>query len=74
MAAWFARLRAVGSPGCHLGTLLENTTAVRFFERMGFARLRSPILTPGMRTPSGGRHHLLLMARDLGRDRDARMR
>lgn len=64
MRAWFARLREVGSPGCHLGTLLENTRAVAFFERMGFVRHGAPILVPGMRTPAGGRHHLQLMVCD----------
>src|SRR5262249_47171869 len=28
MQAWFSRLHAVGSPGCHLATLHENATAV----------------------------------------------
>jgi GNAT superfamily N-acetyltransferase len=35
MERWFDRLRAAGSPGCYLQTLVENTRAVRFFERMG---------------------------------------
>jgi len=66
--AWFARLRAVGSPGCHLGTLLENEHAIGFFERLGFERFGEPRLAPGMRTPSGGRHHLQFMVRNTPAD------
>lgn len=65
MAAWLDRLRALGSPGCHVSTLAENTRAVRFFERMGFRRPAPPILAPGLRSPTGGRHHLQFMVRDL---------
>jgi hypothetical protein len=36
--AWLDQLRALGSPGCPLGTLAENTNALALFERMGFAR------------------------------------
>lgn len=68
MEAWFARLRRVGSPGCHLGTLLENERAIGFFERMGFRRFGEPRLAPGMRSPSGGRHHLLFMVRETPAD------
>ncbi|MEW6271451.1 MAG: GNAT family N-acetyltransferase [Thermodesulfobacteriota bacterium] len=63
MEAWFARLREAGSPGCHLTTMLENRPAVAFFERMGFERHGAPHLLPGMRTPTGGRHHLQFMVR-----------
>lgn len=63
MEAWFTRLVDVGSRGCHLGTLFENTRAIGFFESMGFERYGEPQLAPGMRTPSGGRHHLQLMVR-----------
>jgi len=63
MEAWFARLAELGSPGCHLGTLHENARAIGFFERMGFERFGDPVLAPGMRSPSGGRHHLQLMVR-----------
>ena len=65
MRAWFSRLGELGSPGCHLGTLLENGRATGFFERMGFLRHGAPILVPGMRTRAGGRHHLQLMIRDM---------
>ncbi len=64
MKAWFWRLREVGSPGCHLATLTENTTALAFFERMGFRHLGAPMLIPGMRLPSGGRMHLQLMVKE----------
>jgi ribosomal protein S18 acetylase RimI-like enzyme len=53
MGRWFERLRATGSPGCHLQTLVENTRAVRFFERMGFARHGPTPPVPGLRY--GGR-------------------
>jgi ribosomal protein S18 acetylase RimI-like enzyme len=67
MNAWLTRLREVGSPGCHLATLVENTTAVAFFERMGFRHLDAPILVPGMRLRSGGRMHLQLMVREVSK-------
>lgn len=65
MEAWLARLHAAGSPGCHLGTFAENTGAIRFFERMGFARHGAPSLVPGMRLRAGGRMHQQLMTRSL---------
>lgn len=65
MEAWFKRLTEVGSPGCHLGTLLENQRAIAFFKRMGFACLGEPQRAPGMRTPTGGRHHLQFMVRKM---------
>lgn len=64
MEAWFERLHRLGSKGCHLGTLLENQRAIRFFERHGFTRFGDPQLAPGLRSPSGGRHHLQFMVRD----------
>ena len=63
--AWFARLRALGVPGCHLSTFAENTAAIRFFERVGFRRHGDRIRTPGMRSPSGEQHHLQYLVRDL---------
>jgi GNAT superfamily N-acetyltransferase len=65
MHAWLCRLREVGSPGCHLATLAENTTAVAFFERMGFRHFGAPVLVPGMRLRSGGRMHLQFMVQGL---------
>ncbi|HSQ01434.1 MAG TPA: GNAT family N-acetyltransferase [Candidatus Dormibacteraeota bacterium] len=66
MAAWQARLAAAGSPGCHLGTLAENTRAVAFFARQGFVRHGDPALAPGMRTPAGDRMHIQFMVRAVG--------
>jgi ribosomal protein S18 acetylase RimI-like enzyme len=65
---WLARLRATGVPGCHLETLAENTPAIAFFEAMGFCRLGEPVRAPGLRSPSGGRHHLQVMVQPLERD------
>lgn len=53
MTRWFDRLSETGTPGCHLQTLVENTRAVRFFERMGFVRHGPTPPVPGTR--SGGR-------------------
>jgi ribosomal protein S18 acetylase RimI-like enzyme len=66
MEAWLARLRSLGSPGCHLGTFAENTAAIRFFERMGFARHGPPMRVPGMRTRAGARMHQQLLVREVG--------
>ncbi|MDF2705884.1 MAG: family N-acetyltransferase [Nonomuraea muscovyensis] len=49
MRHWLDRLRETGSPGCHLQTLVENTRAVRFFTRMGFAEHGPAPLVPGAR-------------------------
>lgn len=49
MAAWQHRLEEAGSPGCHLQTLVENTRAVRFFERTGFRPYGPAPLVPGLR-------------------------
>lgn len=63
--AWLARLREVGSPGCHLGTLAENGNAIAFFGSVGFERHGPPILLPGLRTRSGERMHQQLMVQSL---------
>jgi len=60
MTRWLSRLRETGSPGCHLQTLVENVRAVRFFERMGFARHGPTPLVPGLRY-GGKRVHQLTM-------------
>ena len=65
VTAWLGRLRQLGVPGCHLGTLAENTNAIRFFESVGFARFGGPVLVPGMRLRSGGRMHAQLMVQSL---------
>ncbi|OLT08975.1 GNAT family N-acetyltransferase [Pseudonocardia sp. CNS-139] len=49
MAAWQDRLRATGTPGCYLQTLVENVRAVRFFERSGFEKHGPTPVVPGLR-------------------------
>lgn len=49
MDRWFDRLKESGSPGCHLQTLVENSRAVSFFERMGFVKHGPTPLVPGLR-------------------------
>lgn len=49
MNCWFDRLRATGSSGCYLQTLVENTRAVRFFERVGFVKHGPTSTIPGAR-------------------------
>ncbi|GAA1078587.1 GNAT family N-acetyltransferase [Nocardiopsis composta] len=61
MLHWQDRLRELGSPGCHLQVLHENTTAVAFFERMGFTRRGAPLPIPGYRDERGGRLHRQIM-------------
>jgi ribosomal protein S18 acetylase RimI-like enzyme len=65
MRRWLDRLGSLGSPGCHLATLAENTGGIAFFERSGFRRFGAPLLIPGMRLRAGGRMHQQLMVRDL---------
>jgi len=62
---WLERLRSASVAGCHLQTLSENTTALSFFEAMGFTREGDAVLVPGLRTPDGGRHHVQLMVQPL---------
>ena len=61
MESWMERLRQSGSSGCHLGTLVENTRAVLFFEKMGFKQHGEPSLVPGMRGRQGERLHQQIM-------------
>jgi GNAT superfamily N-acetyltransferase len=63
--AWLARLRSLGSPGCHLGTLAENRHGIAFFRSVGFEPHGPPRLVPGMRTREGARLHEQLMVRSL---------
>ncbi|MBE1537347.1 GNAT family N-acetyltransferase [Actinomadura algeriensis] len=49
MNGWLDRLRTIGSPGCHLQTLRENTRAVRFFRRMGFTEHGPDVCVLGVR-------------------------
>ncbi len=62
---WLDRLRCEGVAGCHLQTLAENSRAVAFFAAMGFAPRGDAVAVPGLRTPAGGRLHVLLMATEL---------
>ncbi|QBD74765.1 GNAT family N-acetyltransferase [Ktedonosporobacter rubrisoli] len=61
MQRWFEHLRESGSPGCHLGTIVENTRAVTFFEKMGFKKYGDSPPIAGMRGPDGTRLHQQLM-------------
>lgn len=65
VACWLERLRGLGAPGCHLGTLAENRGAVAFFERMGFRRHGAPCRVPGLRSRAGARLHAQTMVREL---------
>jgi GNAT superfamily N-acetyltransferase len=56
MTAWLDRLRELGSPGCHLQTVRENTRAVRFFTRIGFVPHGPTPIVPGLRN-EGRRVH-----------------
>jgi ribosomal protein S18 acetylase RimI-like enzyme len=65
VTAWFDRLRSLGVGGCHLQTTGENTSAVAFFEALGFRR-RGPVpVVPGLPTRAGERLHLQAMVIDL---------
>lgn len=61
MHRWFDRLTDSGSPGCHLQTLMENTRAVRYFERMGFSAHGSTPLVPGIRDRHRRLHQLTMV-------------
>ena len=65
MRAWLERLRELGVPGCHLGTLHENENAIGFFSHHGFRRFGEPVPTPGLRSPQGRIHHAQLMVREI---------
>jgi ribosomal protein S18 acetylase RimI-like enzyme len=62
LGRWLDRLTEAGSPGCHLQTLVENTRAVSFFERMGFTKHGPTPLVPGIRR-HGQRLHQQTMVR-----------
>jgi ribosomal protein S18 acetylase RimI-like enzyme len=61
MEKWMDHLRNVHSPGCHLSTILENSRAVLFFEKMGFRRYGEPAVIPGMRGRGGERLNQQIM-------------
>jgi GNAT superfamily N-acetyltransferase len=50
---WLQQLREAASPGCHLLTLVENTRALKFFEKSGFRNHGNPALVGGMRGKRG---------------------
>jgi ribosomal protein S18 acetylase RimI-like enzyme len=58
---WFETLRQANVPGCHLQTMAENTRAISFFEKMGFAKSGDPEGAPGFRTREGARMSVQLM-------------
>ena len=60
MISWW--LRAAGSPGCYLQTVVENARAVRFFERHGFTPHGAAPVVPGLRV-AGRRVHQRTMVR-----------
>jgi ribosomal protein S18 acetylase RimI-like enzyme len=62
---WLDSLRLAKVPGCHLQTMAENTRAIAFFEKMGFAKLGRPDATPGFRTREGKRMGVQLMVQPL---------
>ncbi|WP_431957951.1 GNAT family N-acetyltransferase [Nocardia lijiangensis] len=64
MARFLEHAAVSGSPGCHLQTLVENTRAVRFFERTSFDRLGPEPLVPGLRH-RGSPVHQRTMVRSL---------
>jgi GNAT superfamily N-acetyltransferase len=57
MERWLQQLQEAGSPGCHLLTLVENTRALKFFEKSGFRNHGNPTLVGGMRGKRGERLH-----------------
>lgn len=50
MVRWLDMLRDAGSAGCHLQTLLENSAAIAFFERLGFSTHGEALPVPGFRS------------------------
>lgn len=62
--AWLDRLRERRIPGCHLQTIVENESAMRFFERSGFRRHGEIPLVPGLRW-QGQRVHQQTMVLEL---------
>jgi ribosomal protein S18 acetylase RimI-like enzyme len=61
MERWLTHLVEADSPRCHLGTLVENTRALSFFEKMGFRKREDPTRVPGMRGKRGERLHQQIM-------------
>ena len=63
LRTWLSRLDELAVPGCHVQTLAENGRAIAAFESVGFVRRGRPAVVPGLRTRSGGRHHVQLLVR-----------
>jgi ribosomal protein S18 acetylase RimI-like enzyme len=62
---WLEVLEGLSVPGCHLETIGENYKAISFFESVGFAKHGRLHMAPGLRSPSGERHTVQLMARSV---------
>lgn len=60
VTAWLETLQQSGCRGCHVGTLLQNERALRFFQRHGFRQVGSPNLVPGVRHHGQPVHQVLL--------------
>ncbi|NNN22246.1 MAG: GNAT family N-acetyltransferase [Acidimicrobiales bacterium] len=63
--AWLDKLRSLGSPGCHLETLAENTSAIAFFKSVGFEIHGDPQVAPGLRSKEGERLHGQVLVQSL---------
>lgn len=61
MQSWLGRVEEAGVPGCHLQTLVENTRAVRFFERAGFVPFGPRPQVPGIRHEGAVLHQLTMV-------------
>lgn len=61
MRCWLDRVDGAGVAGCHLQTLVENTRAVRFFERSGFVPFGPTPQVPGMRHEGAVLHQLTMV-------------
>ena len=69
MSAWMGWLARADSPGCYLQTLVENTRAVRFFEKCGFVTHGSTPRVPGVRYSGRSVHQQTMIWRPTEADR-----
>jgi len=67
VARWLETLRSEDVAGCHLQTMAENSRAIAFFEKMGFAKRGEPKGVPGFRTRTGARMGVQLMVQPFDR-------
>jgi ribosomal protein S18 acetylase RimI-like enzyme len=65
MNAYLEYLRGRKSPGCHIETLAENSSAVSFFRATGFVPYGNPQVVPGERTRNGARLHRQILVQAL---------